>query len=131
MIIPSQSFDPVELAKIDGVAHYEERSLFNLMLLRDLCREPAGRGLLDKLVLLAAPIYNIDGNEDLKPQAEHRSHQFGPEMVGRRSNEEYDGRSSRRTRWIRPESVMNLPLARRYIRSCPKRWFRNSNQRGA
>lgn len=34
VVIPSQSFDPVELAKIDGVAHYEERSLFNLMLLR-------------------------------------------------------------------------------------------------
>ena len=34
VVVPSQSFDPVELAKIDGVAHYEERSLFNLMLLR-------------------------------------------------------------------------------------------------
>jgi len=34
VIVPSQSVDPVELAKIDGVAHYEERSLFNLMLLR-------------------------------------------------------------------------------------------------
>jgi len=34
VVIPSQSFDPAELAKISGVAHYEERSLFNLMLLR-------------------------------------------------------------------------------------------------
>ncbi|MEX1366135.1 MAG: peptide ligase PGM1-related protein [Nannocystaceae bacterium] len=34
VVIPSQSFDPRELAKIDGVAHYEERSLFNLMLMR-------------------------------------------------------------------------------------------------
>jgi len=34
VVIPSQSFDPTELAKIPGVAHYEERSLFNLMLLR-------------------------------------------------------------------------------------------------
>ncbi|MCA9635161.1 MAG: hypothetical protein KC420_03905, partial [Myxococcales bacterium] len=34
VVIPSQSFDPAELAKIDGIAHYEERSLFNLMLLR-------------------------------------------------------------------------------------------------
>jgi hypothetical protein len=34
VVVPSQSFDPVELAKIEGVAHYEERSLFNLMLLR-------------------------------------------------------------------------------------------------
>ena len=34
VVVPSQSFDPTELAKIAGVAHYEERSLFNLMLLR-------------------------------------------------------------------------------------------------
>ena len=34
VVIPSQSFDPTELAKIPGVAHYEERSLFNLMLLQ-------------------------------------------------------------------------------------------------
>jgi hypothetical protein len=34
VVIPSQSFDPRELEKIEGVAHYEERSLFNLMLLR-------------------------------------------------------------------------------------------------
>lgn len=34
VVIPSQSFDARELAKIDGVAHYEERSLFNLMLMR-------------------------------------------------------------------------------------------------
>ena len=34
VVVPSQSVDPVELAKIEGVAHYEERSLFNLMLLR-------------------------------------------------------------------------------------------------
>jgi len=34
VVVPSQSFDQAELAKIDGVAHYEERSLFNLMLLR-------------------------------------------------------------------------------------------------
>ncbi len=33
VVVPSASFDPTELAKIDGVAHYEERSLFNLMLL--------------------------------------------------------------------------------------------------
>jgi hypothetical protein len=34
VIVPSQSVDPEELEKIEGVAHYEERSLFNLMLLR-------------------------------------------------------------------------------------------------
>ena len=34
VIVPSQSVDPEELAKIPGVGHYEERALFNLMLLR-------------------------------------------------------------------------------------------------
>lgn len=34
VVIPSQSMDPRELEKIPGVEHYEERSLFNLMLLR-------------------------------------------------------------------------------------------------
>lgn len=34
VVVPSQSFDPKELAKIDGVAHYEERLLYHLMLLR-------------------------------------------------------------------------------------------------
>lgn len=34
VIVPSLSFDAVELAKMEGVARYEERSLFNLMLLR-------------------------------------------------------------------------------------------------
>ncbi len=34
VVVPSLSLDPVELAKIDGVAHYEERMLCLLMLLR-------------------------------------------------------------------------------------------------
>jgi len=34
VVIPSLSFDPRELEKIDGIAHYEERLLFNLILLR-------------------------------------------------------------------------------------------------
>ncbi len=34
VVVPSQSLDPRELEKIPGVEHYEERSLFNLMLLR-------------------------------------------------------------------------------------------------
>lgn len=34
VVVPSQSVDRSELEKIDGVAHYEERALFNLMLLR-------------------------------------------------------------------------------------------------
>lgn len=34
VVISSQSVDRAELEKIEGVAHYEERALFNLMLLR-------------------------------------------------------------------------------------------------
>lgn len=34
VIVPSASLDARELAKIEGVEHYEERALFNLMLLR-------------------------------------------------------------------------------------------------
>ena len=34
VVVPSQSVDPKELRKLAGAAHYEERSLFNLMLLR-------------------------------------------------------------------------------------------------
>ena len=34
VVVPSQSVDPAELEKLPGVEHYEERSLFNLMLLR-------------------------------------------------------------------------------------------------
>lgn len=34
VVVPSMSVDPVELAKIPGATHYEERLLVNLMLLR-------------------------------------------------------------------------------------------------
>jgi len=55
------------------------------MLLRDLSQEPAG-GLLDKIVLLTTPIYNIDGNESWGPQNQNRRYQYGPEIVGIRAN---------------------------------------------
>jgi hypothetical protein len=35
VVVPSLSFDPTELAKIEGVSFYEERLLFTLMRLRD------------------------------------------------------------------------------------------------
>lgn len=56
-----------------------------LMLLRDLAQGQHG-DLLDKLVLLVLPIYNIDGNEKLGPQSRTRPSQLGPEMVGVRAN---------------------------------------------
>jgi len=56
-----------------------------LMLLRDLAQEPKG-GVLEKIVLLTTPIYNIDGNETWGPWQKHRRSQSEPEVVGIRSN---------------------------------------------
>ena len=55
------------------------------MLLRDLARGPEGE-LLDEIVLLTTPIYNIDGNEALGPWQSNRRSQNEPEVVGTRAN---------------------------------------------
>jgi hypothetical protein len=55
------------------------------MLLRDLTLGPLAP-LLDSLVLLIAPIYNVDGNEALAPGDTNRPGQNGPALVGRRAN---------------------------------------------
>ncbi|MHC4627184.1 MAG: M14 family metallopeptidase, partial [Planctomycetota bacterium] len=55
------------------------------MILRDRLGEPPG-GVLDKIVLLAVPVFNIDGNEALGPQQTNRSRQNGPQQVGQRVN---------------------------------------------
>jgi hypothetical protein len=55
------------------------------MLLRDLTLG-ALRPLLDSLVLLVVPIYNVDGNEALAPADSNRPGQNGPAIVGRRAN---------------------------------------------
>ena len=53
-----------------------------------LLRELAGprRDLLQKLVVLVAPVYNPDGNDDFGPVAEHRGEQNGPDLVGQRAD---------------------------------------------
>ena len=53
--------------------------------LRDLLFDPK-KNVLDSIVLVAVPIYNADGNELFKPQAQQRGAQNGPEMVGQRPN---------------------------------------------
>jgi hypothetical protein len=53
--------------------------------LRDLVMDPRPN-VLDSLVLIAVPIYNADGNENFRPQAQSRGAQNGPEMVGQRPN---------------------------------------------
>jgi len=55
------------------------------MLLRDLTLGSL-RPLLDSVIVLAVPIYNIDGNERLAPGERNRPGQNGPAIVGQRSN---------------------------------------------
>jgi len=54
-------------------------------LIRDLERSEF-QNVIDSLVILAVPIYNIDGNEALGPQEENRTEQNGPAVVGQRPN---------------------------------------------
>ena len=49
-------------------------------LLRDLLRGKAGKGLLDKAVLLFVPVFNVDGHENFR--AWNRPNQRGPEEMG-------------------------------------------------
>jgi hypothetical protein len=55
------------------------------MLLRDLTWGELSP-LLDSLVLLVVPIYNVDGNEAVAPADSNRPGQNGPALVGRRAN---------------------------------------------
>ena len=52
-------------------------------LLRDLLRGKAGKGVLDKAVLLFVPVFNVDGHENFK--AWNRPNQRGPEEMGFRT----------------------------------------------
>jgi hypothetical protein len=53
---------------------------------QQLLRGIAGprRGLLEKLVILVAPVYNPDGNDAFGPVEDHRPEQDGPPLVGLR-----------------------------------------------
>jgi hypothetical protein len=56
-----------------------------LILLRELAQKPKD-GLLNKIVILTTPIYNIDGNETWGPWQRNRRNQNDPEVVGIRAN---------------------------------------------
>ena len=56
-----------------------------LMLLRDMTLGTLGP-LLDSVIVLVVPIYNVDGNEAFGPADRHRPGQNGPAVVGRRAN---------------------------------------------
>ena len=55
------------------------------MLLRDLTIGPL-RPLLDRMVFLLVPIYNVDGNEHLADGEKNRPGQNGPAKVGQNTN---------------------------------------------
>ncbi len=54
-------------------------------LLRDLLFQEQFN-VLDSIVLVAVPVYNVDGNERSGPQERNRSSQNGPAVVGERAN---------------------------------------------
>lgn len=54
-------------------------------LVRDLVFDPEPNAL-DSIVLIAVPIYNVDGNERFGPVERNRSEQNGPDSVGLRPN---------------------------------------------
>jgi len=56
-----------------------------LALMRDLELDQY-KNVVDSLVILAAPIYNADGNDAMGPQERMRGAQNGPAIVGQRAN---------------------------------------------
>jgi hypothetical protein len=56
-----------------------------LMLMREFAQNQQDR-LLDKLVMVFVPIYNIDGNDKWGSNKANRGHQDGPDPVGERAN---------------------------------------------
>ena len=56
-----------------------------LALLRDLSVDRYAN-VLDSLVIIAVPIYNIDGNDAMGPQERNRGSQNGPPLIGQRAN---------------------------------------------
>lgn len=56
-----------------------------LQFLRELAQNPKDK-LLDKMVFVVDPIYNIDGNDKFGPANRNRGAQDGPDPVGERAN---------------------------------------------
>ncbi len=72
VVVPSLSLHPEELAKIDGVRHYEERMLFTLMLLRMprtrlvyVTSQPIAPGIIDYCLHLLPGIPSVHARERL------------------------------------------------------------------
>ncbi|WP_412068614.1 peptide ligase PGM1-related protein [Rubrivirga sp. IMCC43871] len=78
VVVPSLTMPPDELAKIDGVHHYEERMLFTLMLLRlphtrlvFVTSQPVAPGIVDYYLHLLPGIPAVHARERLKMLACH------------------------------------------------------------
>lgn len=78
VVVPSLSLPPEELAKIDGVHHYEERMLFTLMLLRlphtrlvFITSQPVAPGIVDYYLHLLPGIPAVHAKERLTMLACH------------------------------------------------------------
>lgn len=85
----------------------------SLMLARDVALGPAG-ACLDKLVLLIAPIFNADGNEQISP--ENRTQQPGPKQgVGVRTN-------GQNLDLNRDSMKLESPELRGFVRNVLGRW---------
>ena len=79
--------------------------------LRDLLFD-GGINALDSIVLVAVPIYNADGNEKFAAQAQNRSEQNGPELVGTRANAQGLDLNRDYTKTEAPETLASLAMFR-------------------
>jgi hypothetical protein len=59
----------------------------SMLLARRLVSDPEWRSLLDHLVLVIIPFYNVDGGEDRRPT--YRANQIGPALQGFRGTDRY------------------------------------------
>jgi hypothetical protein len=83
------------------------------MLLRDLTVGPL-HALLDSVILLVVPIYNIDGNERFGPGDSNRAGQNGPAVVGPSVNGQGLNLNRDYVKLEAPETVASLALLERW-----------------
>ena len=79
--------------------------------LRDLLFD-SHANVLDSLILVAVPIYNVDGNERFADQARNRTEQNGPALVGTRANAQGLDLNRDYIKAEAPETVASLAMFR-------------------
>jgi len=83
-----------------------------LALLRDIVRNPEHARLLDRVVFVFIPVYNLDGHERRSPF--HRINQNGPEVAGWRANATHLNLNRDYLKADAPETRALLRLLRRW-----------------